>query len=86
MSILRYYLGNRRKDQAAIADLIENIDLEDYQKKYLTVRIPEILSIDFDKIAIQSKLLFQLFKVLTIICGILVPVFANFNHDFRYLD
>jgi hypothetical protein len=86
MSIKRYYFGNNKKDKSTISELIENIELDDYQRKYLTIRIPEILDVDFDRIAIQSKFFFQLFKILTIISGILVPIVANFNPEFKLFN
>lgn len=81
MKLLRYSFGNNKGDKQTILSILENVEVEEYQKIYLTNRIPDILSDDFDLIAIKNKIAFQILRFLALICGVLVPVIVNLNEN-----
>ncbi len=80
-TLLRYTFGNKSKEKAIINKMIEDLDLHEYQKKYLLERFIDIMYDDFDIIAIKNKLAFQFFRFIALVAGVLVPVVANLDDN-----
>lgn len=80
--MFRYMLGNKNREKEIIKKMISKISLDDYMKEYLLSRYIDILYDDYDSIAIKNKIAFQIFRLISLISGVLVPIVANFNDNF----
>jgi hypothetical protein len=79
--IFRYTFGNKKNEKQIITKMLEEIDLEVYQKEYLQGRFIDILYDDFDLVAIKNKIAFQILRLTALVAGVLVPIVANLNDN-----